>query len=138
MPMSPETIAGQGEIELALRQRLVRIAIGLPSAAVPDDHRSAAIFALGNDAFPFEVIQRVVFGLDGQPFFAGDKARPAGDSPAFQYAIEFEAQIEMQPPRVMLLDDEFAAALAAALRGRLLGFGEVALAAVCLQPAHAF
>ncbi len=45
--LTPEALSGEDELEFALCEALVRIADGLPGAAVPQHHRAAAIFALG-------------------------------------------------------------------------------------------
>src|ERR1700738_938739 len=94
---------------MPFRKPLLRIALRLPSAAVPDDHRARAIFALRNVAHEIKVFDRVVLGADRKPLFADREARAFGDSPAFQDSVHLEPQIVMQPARRVLLNDELSA-----------------------------
>src|SRR5262249_22210105 len=66
------------------------------------------------------------------------KARPARYRPAFEHAVEFEAQVVMGAPRRVLLHHELKARclgllFARALRFRLRRAREVALAGVILE-----
>ncbi len=45
MPASPELLAFEFEIKMALGKALVRIALGNPSAAIPYQNRPAAVLA---------------------------------------------------------------------------------------------
>jgi hypothetical protein len=63
----------------------------------------------------------MIFDVDGQAFLAGNKTWAAGDRPAFKDSVHFETQIVVQPPGVMLLDDEAIALLASRLPLRLPG-----------------
>src|ERR1700688_3857308 len=85
-------------------ERLVGIAFGSPMAAVPDHHGAAAIFALRDGTLEAVVLDRMVLDMDGEAFFAGIEARPAGDRPTFHDAVELEPQIVMQAPRGVFLD----------------------------------
>ena len=76
-------------------------------------HGAAAILALRDGALEAVVLDRVVLDMHGQPLLAGDKARAAGDRPALHHAVKLEAEVVMQAPRRVLLDDE-AVALARA------------------------
>src|SRR3546814_7112191 len=53
----------------------------------------------------------MVFGAHREAFVGGVGARPLGHRPAFEHAIDFEAEVVMEPRRVMLLDDEAIARL---------------------------
>src|SRR6266700_37133 len=94
---------------MALGHPAMWIRIRRPCSAIPDDHRAPAIFSLRDDPLPFEIVHRVVFGLNRQPLVAGNKARTAGDGPAFQHSVELKPQIEMQATRIMPLHDKLAA-----------------------------
>ena len=47
----------------------------------------------------------MVLDADGEAFFRRVETRPARHRPAFQDAIELQAEIEVKPPRPMFLDD---------------------------------
>ena len=72
---------------------------------------SGAILALGNGAFEIRIVERVILDGDRQPLFAGHKARPARHRPALQRAVDLEAEVVVQPSRVVFLDDEAMTAL---------------------------
>src|SRR3546814_13121493 len=59
---------------------------------------------LRNGPFERAVFQRVVLDADGEALLAGHQARPLGDRPALQHAVHLQAQVVVQPPRRMLLD----------------------------------
>ena len=114
-PAAAELVAVQREFQVALLESALRI-VGLPIAAIPELHGAAAILALGNGAFEIAVIQRMVFHLHRQPLVVRIERRPLRDRPGLEDAVEFQAQIVMQPARVMLLNDKMPP-----LRGRDLG-----------------
>ena len=91
-PIAVQFLALEGEFERAL--------------AVPEEHGSAAVFALGNDPLELPVIERMVLDMDGQPLLPRIEARSLRHRPALQDAVELEAKIIVQPPRRMLLDDK--------------------------------
>ena len=82
---------------------------GIQAAFVPDDHRTGAVIALGDDAFERGVVDRVILDMDGQPLFLRVEARAARHCPAPQHAVMLQPEIVVQPRRVMLLNDENAA-----------------------------
>jgi hypothetical protein len=61
----------------------VRIAVGRPSAAIPDHHGAAAILALGDGALERVVFDRMVLDVDREALFVGIEAWPAGDAQLF-------------------------------------------------------
>ncbi|MNV22051.1 hypothetical protein D3C71_1130080 [compost metagenome] len=103
-----QPIALQRELEIAFRQCVFRgpVAFRLPVAAIPEHHRTTAILALGNGAFEITIVERVILDLDGQPLVAGIEGWSSGHRPGFEYPIELEAKIVMQPSGVVLLDHE--------------------------------
>src|SRR5438477_655864 len=109
MPAALEARAVKGEIEMAFGKSVVGIEFRPPGAAIPHDHGAAAIFALGDDTLPVEILHRVVFGFNRQALVVGIKARAAGHGPALENAIELEPQIEMEAPRIMPLHHELPA-----------------------------
>ena len=53
-----------------------RIAVRRPGALVPDDHRTGAVIALGNDALERSVVDRVVLDMHGNRFSCGSRLGP--------------------------------------------------------------
>ena len=117
-----------------------RIAMRDPLALVPDDHRTGAVLALGDDALERGVVERVVLDMDGQPLLRRVEARPARHRPAPQHAVMLQPEIVVQPRRIVLLDDEDAAGRlrrrAALLAARLAGGAEIALGVILLEAGH--
>ena len=105
-----QSLALEGELEIALRQRLLGglRSLGLPIAAVPQHDRAAAILTLGDRPFEVAIIERMIFDLDRKPLVMRVERRPFGHSPGFENAIQLEPQIVVQAGGVVLLDDEAA------------------------------
>src|SRR6202040_3019963 len=130
-PFEPRAV--ERKHQMPFRKPLLRIALRLPSAAVPDDHRARAIFALGNFSLEIKVFDRVVLGADRKPLFAGREARAFGDRPTFQDSVHLEPQIVMQPARRVFLNDELSALAPDRGTCRLLSPGEVALPGIFFE-----
>ena len=109
----------QPEFEVALGQSLVGVADRLPRAAVPDHHRPAAIFALGDHAFELAIFERVILSHHRKPLLRRVQARALGYGPALQHTIMLEPEIEMGAARCVLLDDEAVARFSLAFGSRL-------------------
>src|SRR5262249_48428354 len=103
VPHSLELLAREFEVELALGEPLVRIAVWRPHAAVPHQHGAAPVLALRNGALEILILDRMVFHLDREPLVAGYEARPLGDGPTLEHAVQLEAEVVMQAPRRVLL-----------------------------------
>ena len=103
-----QPLSFKGKLEVALGESLLGrpVAFRLPVAAVPEHDRAAAILAFGNRAFEVTIVQRVVFHLHGQALVLGIERRSLGHSPGLEDAVEFEAQVIMEPRGVMFLDDK--------------------------------
>ncbi len=136
-PFAVQLFAFQLEFEGTLA--VCRVGVGVrgdPGAAIPQQHRAAAVFALRNNSLELTVIERVVLDMDRQSLFSRIEARPLGHRPALQDAVELEAEIIMEPARRMLLDDK-AEPGDGFLRGRdtrrLRRFAEVPFASVFLE-----
>src|SRR6476620_292585 len=69
-PATPELLAFQSKIQLALVVRLLRV-VAIPESAIPHHHRAAAVLALRNGAFEVAVVQRMVLDLYREPLVAG-------------------------------------------------------------------
>src|ERR1700730_10848741 len=118
---------------MLFRTPLLRIAVRLPSATIPDNHRAGTIFALRNIALKIEVFDRVVLGANRKPLFTGRQAWAFGDSPTFQDPVNLEPQIVMQPARRVFLNDELSALAPDSRTGGLRGSGEVALPGIFFE-----
>src|ERR1019366_6880475 len=59
-----------------------------------------------NVAFEAQVLERVIFGADGQVVRTGSHRDPLRDCPRPQRAVMFEAQVPVERASVVLLDDE--------------------------------
>ncbi len=105
MPAAVQFLAVQIENKMALGVAAVRIAVGCPGSAVPDHHRAAAVFAFGDGAFESVVFDGMILDVNGETFVVGVKARAARDRPALHHAVELKAQIVVQPPGRMFLND---------------------------------
>ena len=134
MPSSPQAAPLKFEVEMSFLQSLPRVAEGLPVAAVPDDHRPAAIFAFGNHTLIVEIGKRMVFRPNGKPLDSRNEARPLGDRPAQQRPVEFETKIVVKAPRGMFLDDELRTFPNRRRRRRLRGARKVPPLAVAIEP----
>ncbi len=108
-------LAFQDESDVPLFQSLkqnllalfaVRRLAGIVSSVVPDHHGSGAVVAFGDDAFERFVLQRMVFDHDRQPSFLRVERGAFGHSPTLERAIQFQAEIEMEPGRPVQLHHE--------------------------------
>src|SRR5690606_16367823 len=134
-PAPAELLAVQRELELALSESLRRIAFRNPMPPIPDEHRAAAVLALGDHAFERRVLERVILGPHRKALFARIEARALRDRPAPEHAVVLETKVVMEPPRVVLLHDELRAvrdARSGAARG-LGGPAEVPFRAIFLE-----
>jgi len=105
-PAAMEFFSAQLELQAAVAVTFPWIADGFPRSSIPQQDRSAAIFAGRNNALKAAVLQRMVLNVHRQPLRGGVKRRPFGDGPAFQNAIEFQTKVVVQMRRGMLLDNE--------------------------------
>src|SRR5262249_883998 len=117
---------GQPTVSLLLEQ-LVR-------AAIPDLDRAGAVLALWDLALEVRVVERMVLDVDGKMPLAALERNALRDSPARKGAAPLEAEVVMQPPSGVPLDDEDGLPAAAA-RERLRRALGIALAPV-LRQAH--
>ena len=97
-----------------------RVAEQLVRAAVPQHNASAAVFALGNVAFKIPVVERMILDVHGQVLRQRLQAGAFRHGPGFQSPVHFEAEIIMEPRRVVPLHaEEIAARCGPAIRLRL-------------------
>ena len=139
-----ELAPDEHELELAAvdrlrRRRLVRVLrIGLPPAVVPQ-HDVALAVAARDDPLEPAVGVRVILDLDGERLARRVEARPLGDRPADEHAVDLEAQVVVQTAGPVALDEEAVAAVGAPrhLARRLGRLREVAHRVVLGEPALA-
>jgi hypothetical protein len=135
MPAAAQLVAREPERQIALRERRVRIVERLPRAAIPHEHRAAAVLALRDHAFERGVLERMVLGLDRHAAVARDEARTLRNRPALEHAVELEPEVVVQPASGVLLHHELegARALAACATPRLGRAAEVPLPLILLE-----
>ncbi len=106
MPAPFEFFAHQFKTQMAFLHAGGRVALGHPGSLVPDDYGPGTVGTLGNIAFELRIVQGMVFDMDGQAFFGRIKTRSAGNGPAPQHAVVFEAQVIVQPPGIVFVNDK--------------------------------
>ena len=105
-PAAGQLLAGEAELDLAGRERRLRIGQRHPGSAVPDDHRARAVVAVRNAALEGRVVERVILDQLGEAPHLGIEARPLRHRPALQRIADLQAQVVVHAPGVVLLDDE--------------------------------
>src|SRR3546814_7757032 len=91
LPFALHPLAIEDEVEMSLFQILLRLALDRrPGAAIPQHHRAAAIFILGDRALEGRVGKRMVLGPHREAFLARIEARPACHRPALEHAVDLE------------------------------------------------
>ena len=96
-----EALAVERHLDLGVVE-LVR----LVDAAVPDPHRAGAVAPLRDVALPLEVLERVILGVDRHAVVLRVLGDPVRDRPGDGDAVVLQAQVPVQPGRVVLLHDE--------------------------------
>ena len=108
-PAALELVAIEIEEQLPLDEPGERILHRRPGAAVPDDDRSRAVVAFGDDPLEVAVFEWVVLDVHGEAFVGGVARRALGHRPRAQHPLHLEPQVPVQPPCGVLVDDEQAA-----------------------------
>jgi hypothetical protein len=83
----------------------------LVGAAVPDLDRTGAVLPLRDLALEARVLERVVLDVDGEVLLARLERHALRHRPARERAVTLEAEVVVEPPRVVALDDEDGRAL---------------------------
>ena len=81
--------------------------------------RHSGGFVAGDVPLEIGVLQRVVLYRDRKPLLAGDQARAPSHRPALQNPVQRQAEIVVQPGRVVLLNDKDVAHLVRRAPSRL-------------------
>jgi hypothetical protein len=136
-PPTGELFALQRELQRAGAVGLVRIADGLPGAAIPQKDGAAAVLSLGDDALEAAVVEGMILDVHREAFVPRVEARPLRDRPALEDAFELESKIVVEPRSRVLLHDErplpFARLIGHLTRG-LRSLLEVAFALILAEP----
>ena len=74
--------------------------------AVPDDDGAGTVVARRDHALEVGVLERVILDVDGEALVLGPDRGTLGHGPALQHAVHLEAEVEVQAPGGVLLDDE--------------------------------
>src|SRR5690606_20538881 len=85
MPPARELLAFKLEFKMALGVALMRVMDRGPGAAIPQDHRAAAIFALGNGTLEAAIFEGMVLDMNGQPLLFRHEAWPPRHGPALEH-----------------------------------------------------
>ncbi len=105
-----QLLALEVDVELALLDGGDRLGVGRaggrPRPPVPHDDVAAAVLALGDDALEVEVLDGVVFHVDGQLPGFGVERRALGDGPAGEHPVDLQPEVVVQPGGPVALDDE--------------------------------
>ena len=128
--LEPLAVQPDGETAVGLLlDELVR-------ARVPDLDRAGAVLALRDLAVEGRVLERVILDVDREVLLAGLERHALRDRPARKRAVSLEAEVVVQPARVVPLDDEDRLFPALAAAERLGRFLRVALLLVLGQLGH--
>jgi hypothetical protein len=133
-PAPAQPLAGELEVELAPGEAALRVALGLPGAAVPDLDRAGAVLAGRDAALEAPVLERVVLDVHRQALLAHFHGRALRHRPRHEHTAQLEPEVVVQAARGVLLHDE--AQGRALLPAPALGLGrqlEVALAPVGVE-----
>ena len=130
-------MASEHKFQVTFLQGLARVSDWLPRALVPHDHRAGAVLATRNIAFETQVVDRVILGVNGEPFLTDHETGTSRHRPALKHAVKLKPQVIVHPARVMFLHHEpqtrgrFGSWFGVGLRFG--GAAEVALLLVTLQ-----
>ncbi len=133
MPFPVQLFALEHESEAALPVVFVRVTLGIPTAAIPDQHGATAVLPLRDGALEAVVLDRMILDVHGQALLARHQAWAARDGPALHHPVELEPEIVVQAARRVLLDHESVAFGAACLPARLRRDVEPSFALIRLQ-----
>ena len=83
----------------------------LVGARVPDLDGACSVLALGDLALERRVVERMVLDVNREVLLSRFKRHALWNRPARQRAVALEAEVVVEPPRVVPLDDEDGRAL---------------------------
>ena len=99
-PLEPLAVQPDGQAAVGLLlDELVR-------AVIPDLDRAGAVVPLRDLARERRVLERVVLDVDGEMLLAGLERHALRHRPGGEHAVALEAEVVVEPPRVVALHDE--------------------------------
>ena len=103
-----EFMAVEGEFQVSTLHLLLKrfLAQQLVSAAIPYSYTAGPVVPFRDRAFKTAIVDGVVFDQNCQPLLPRIKRWPFGHGPRLQHPSGLEAQVIVQPPRMMPLDKE--------------------------------
>ncbi|GIW40361.1 MAG: hypothetical protein KatS3mg076_0938 [Candidatus Binatia bacterium] len=142
-PTASKLVSLELEIEFASCQSFRRtLAVRRPKTpAIPHDDGSGSVVSRRDHPLEVGVLERMVFGTDGEPLLAGIDRGPARNGPAREHSLDFEPKVPVHPPRGVLLDDEEASRGVSAPGRMPEGLGRpsrVSLPGVCTETGPGF
>ncbi len=127
-----QLVALELEEQLPSPEPLVDVLQRRPAPAIPHDHRPGAVVPLGDHALEVRVLDRVVLHVDREALHRRVEGGPLRHRPGEQHVAPLEAEVVVESPGGVLLDDEEARPAGAATH-RLRSRARVALAAVGVE-----
>ena len=104
--MSAQTPSSRSPCSRTVRPPFGFSSSELVRAVVPDLDRAGAVLALRDLALELRVLDRVVLDVDGEVLLAGLERHALRHRPGRERAVALEAEVVVEPPRVVALDDE--------------------------------
>ena len=107
-PPPPHLVAEELDLQLPLRELIEGISLlrrPVPPA-VPDDDGAGPVVVGWDHSLEVGVLERVIFHVHGEALLLGADRRALRDGPALQHPVHLEAQIVVEAPGRVLLDDE--------------------------------
>src|SRR5262249_43132402 len=132
-PAAAQLVPVERELELAAPVPLVRIADGMPSAAIPQHDLACPVLARWDRPLAGAVLERRVLDVHGETLLRGIEAGTLRNRPALQHAVELETEVVVQAAGGVALHDEAPTFARRRLAGRLGRAPEVALAAIVVE-----
>jgi hypothetical protein len=106
--LSAEFEAEEFDLDLPpgeLIEGILALGQAVPSP-IPYDHRTRPVIAGRDHPLEVGVFDRVIFDKDSQPFLSRTDRRTLWDSPAFKHVAHLQAEVVVETPRRVLLDDK--------------------------------
>src|SRR5262249_26351040 len=106
--VAPHSLAAETDAKAPLVVCVLHVAIGVigkPAPGVPYFNLAAAV-AFGNSPAKIQPFARMILDVNSEATLAGGQRELPGGRPRLQHAAKLETQIEVQPVRLVLVDNE--------------------------------